>query len=331
MILPLKWAVWLIEHKKKYEKARSNHYKKPLPAGATEHDVYPEYVSPPREPTPGHDLPQRLLNRSSWFAYFMIGPMCEGLHGIEKIPSFDPFTVRDTNDRSGTSRVAQKRREQAEREDMVKEAKLRSMMEQTQKINAIKAGRARVKKFADTFRSATICKMSSDADVRTELLQRSSRTKQLKQMIDVMTKFGTPLQQQEDVSKMMNEMMQIVQLPHPDPKDSSTFHFVSRVVSVPEAAYKVDWMDLTVDDDFSAIPLLIQSDDAPQENVGSTHDSEPDKVPFKPCSSVLGDPDADLELFSIYASHQNYRTVLSTMLKLGMVKVVQVSWNGLGC
>ena len=54
----------------------------------------------------------------------------------------------------------------------------------------------------------------------------------------------------------MTEMMNIVKLPPPDPKDPGTFHFVTRVVSVPEAAYKSDWIELTAVDDFSSIPLV---------------------------------------------------------------------------
>ena len=216
------------------------------------------YEPPPVAPTATHPLPKRLENRCSWFTYFMIGPMSMGLNGWEVIPAFDPIhSAADTNDRTETSRAAQRRRAKRERVNFVEEAKMRAKVAQIQEKHKEQRVRQQRQSSALQYKSATLAKISSDSDVRNEIQQRNSRIKNLSTTIGVLRNMpehkvgykyvhASHIQShhsrcvccvQAQVAEYVAEMVKIMGLPTPDPTDPTTFEFVKRIVSVPESAF----------------------------------------------------------------------------------------------
>ena len=176
LIVPLKWSVFVLEHKKKFEKDRKQHYAAPLPDGCTEHPVFPAYVAPPEKPTRRFPLQKRLLNRSSWFSYQMIGPMATGLYGLDVIPAFDPIHNTETTTRRDTNLIERPHQEHA--------ARARKGLTQRRGQQRFKRQRGQRSS------AANIRKMSTDADIDREVYLRSSRMKNLGQLVKVLGKYG---------------------------------------------------------------------------------------------------------------------------------------------
>ena len=109
MIQPLKWAVYKMEDRKRYEEKKVKLIRKNPGLD------YPEYVHPPEEHDELHPLPVRTKNRSNWFTYFMVGPMSEALHGYKTAVVFNVLHTPSTSDRTTTSRKYQRKKKKTER------------------------------------------------------------------------------------------------------------------------------------------------------------------------------------------------------------------------